>query len=224
MTLRGRACFVIPHVDQVEGYRLHHKPWLMSMVQGWAASLFLRAYQLGGDERYVDAARRCCGPFFVDVEDGGVRGRLPHGLPFYEKYPFVGETRHVFNGFMSSLFGLHDLARGADDAAARGLFEDGIATLSDDRTLRAFDNGYSTLYDLGGGRRATPSGVFYTWVHARQLAGLSRITRSPTLWRWAERWRDYVFQRRYTLRSSADCAYYRARHLPQYLRRSLEVR
>ncbi len=223
VTLDGHDCFVVPHHDQVEGYRPHHKPWLASMVQGWSASLFLRAYQLAGDERYVDAARRSTGPFFVAVERGGLLGQLPHGLPFYEKYPFPGDTRHVFNGFMSSLFGLHDLARATDDRAARSLFDTGIETVSDDRTLGAFDNGYSTLYDLGGGRRATPAGVFYTWVHARQIAGLSRITGSAKLMDWAHRWRDYVFKKRYTLRSSADCALFRSRRFPHYVRRSLRM-
>lgn len=222
--LDGRDCFVLPHVDQVDEYRPHHKPWIMSMAQGWAAGLFMRAYQLDGDRRFLDAARLTTGPFFVDVERGGILGRLAHGAAFYEKYPFPGQVRHVLNGFMSSLFNLYDLARTADDDAAHELFAAGIATLSDPRTMHAFDNGYSTLYDLGGSRRATPSGVFYTWVHARQLAGLSRITGEPGLMRWAERWRDYVFKRRYTLRSGADCAYFRARRVPMYVRRSLEGR
>jgi hypothetical protein len=82
----------------------------------------------------------------------------------------------------------------------------------------------STLYDLGGDRRATPSGVFYTWVHSRQLAGLSRITGDTALMPWATRWRDYVNRRRYTLRSSADCLYFRARRLPAYVERYLVER
>jgi hypothetical protein len=223
LTLDGIACFVMPHFDQVEDYRPHHKPHLNAMVQGWIAALFLRAHQLAADERYVDAARRAAGPFLVPVERGGVLGQLAHGRPFYEKYPFPGETRHVLNGFMSSLFGLHDLARAADDDRARALFERGIATLHDEHTLRAFDNGYSTLYDLGGGRRTTPAGVFYTWVHARQLAGLARITGSPTLWRWAKRWRDYLHKKRYRLRSRADTVRFRAARIPRYLQRTLHI-
>lgn len=218
---RGRECFWLPHFDQIEGYRPHHKPWAASMVQGWAAALFMRAYQLDGDERFAAAARRTTGLFFVPVEEGGILDHLPNGLPCYEKYPFRGEVRHVLNGFMSSLFGLHDLARSSGDPVARELFETGVATMSDERTLRAYDNGYSTLYDLGGSRRATPSGVFYTWVHARQLAGLARITGSSHLHHWSERWRDYVFRRRFTLRSSADCLYFRAKRLPVYVERYL---
>ncbi len=220
-TLDGVDCFVMPHFDQVEDYRPHSKPHLNAMVQGWVAALFMRAHQLAGDERYVDAARRAAGPFLVPVERGGVLGHLPHGLPFYEKYPFPGETRHVLNGFMSSLFSLHDLARAAGDERARGLFETGMALLADERTLRAFDNGYSTLYDLGGGRRTTPAGVFYTWVHARQLAGLSRITGSAALWQVAERWRDYVFKKRYRARSRVDTLRFRAVRIPRYVQRTL---
>lgn len=220
-TLRGRDCLWIPHFDQLEGYHPHHKPWAASMVQGWAAAIFMRAAQLSGDERFVLAARRTTGLFYVPVDEGGVLDVLPHRLPFYEKYPMPGQVRHVFNGYMSSLFGLWDLARSDGDAAARELFEQGMATLSDERTLRAYDNGYSTLYDLGGDRRATPAGVFYTWVHARQLAGLSHITGDRRLLPWAERWRDYLTRRRFRLRSSADCLYFRAKRLPVYVERYL---
>lgn len=217
VTLDGRRAFLVPHVDQVEGYATHHKPWIMGMVQGWIAGLFVRAHQEDGDEGYLDAARLAVAPFHVDVERGGVLARLPSGHVFYEKYAFPGQTRHVLNGFLSTLFNLHDLARATGDAAARERFEAGLATLSDDRTLEAFDNGYSTLYDLGSGRRATPAGVFYTWVHTRQLAGLARITGDARLLGWARRWRDYGVRGRYTLRSGADCALYRARRLPAYL-------
>jgi hypothetical protein len=220
-TLGGRACLLLPHFDQIEGYRPHPKPWASSMVQGWAASLFVRAYQLDGDERYLEAARQTCGPFFVPVAQGGLLDHLPHGVPFYEKYPFDGQVRHVLNGFMSSLFGLYDLARATDDPAARQLFENGLATLRDERTLMAFDNGYTTLYDLGSGRRATPAGVFYTWVHARQLAGLARITGSSHLLAWAERWRAYRTQTAFRLRSRADCLWFRALRIPIYLQRTL---
>ena len=130
----------------------------------------------------------------------------------------------MLNGFLSSLFGLHDLARATGDERARSLFEQGIATLSDERTVRLYDNGYSTLYDLGGGRRTTPAGRFYTWVHARQLAGLSRITGSQELWRWAERWRDYVFKKRYRVQSRADTVRFRAARIPRYVKRTLGPR
>jgi hypothetical protein len=223
ITLDGVDCFVMPHFDQVEDYREHHKPHLNAMAQGWVATLMLRAHQLAPDARYVDAAVRATGPFLVGVERGGVLGTLPHGAAFYEKYPFPGETRHVLNGFLSSLFSLHDIARATGDARARALFDAGIATLHDERTMHAFDNGYATLYDLGGGRRTTPAGVFYTWVHTRQLAGLARITGSPQLERWATRWRAYVFKKRYRVRSTADTLRFRALRIPRYVQRTLGV-
>lgn len=217
----GRDCFWLPHFDQVEEYRTHHKPWAASMVQGWAAAVFMRAHQLGGGDRFVDAALRTTGLFFVPVDQGGVRDHLPHGAVCYEKYAFPGQVRHVLNGFLSSLFGLHDLARSTGDATARELLEAGLATVSDERTLRAYDLGYSTRYDLASPDHATPSGVFYTWVHARQLAGLARIAQSTHLRAWAERWSDYSLRRRNTLRSSADCLLFRTRRLPAYAARYL---
>ncbi len=217
----GRDCFWLPHFDQVEEYRAHHKPWAASMVQGWAAAVFMRAQQLGGGDRFADAALRTTGLFFIPVDQGGVRDHLPHGQVCYEKYAFPGQVRHVLNGFLSSLFGLHDLARSTGDAAARELFEAGLATVSDERTLRAYDLGYSTRYDLTSPDHATPSGVFYTWVHARQLAGLARTARSSKLQAWAERWSDYSSRRRHILRSSADCLLFRTRRLPAYAARYL---
>lgn len=216
-----RRCFEVLHYDQVEGYQTHEKPWRNAMAQGWAASLFCRAYQLTGDERFADAARASTGPFFVPVQEGGVLSELQHGAPWYEKYAFRGQVRHVLNGFLSSLLGLADLARALDDAAAKERFERGIEALLDERTLRAFDIGYATLYDLGAGRRTTPAGVFYTWVHARQLAGLARLTNEQRLWSTAERWRDYLRKKRYRVRSSTDCMLFRVQRLPTYIERAL---
>jgi hypothetical protein len=216
-----RQCFEVLHHDQVEGYRTHAKPWRNAMVQGWAASILCRAYQLSGDDRFAVAARDTTGPLYFPVDRGGVLGALPHGAPWYEKYAFVGQCRHVLNGFLSTLLGLADLARALGDAAAKERFARGLESLLDERTIHAFDNGYATLYDLGGGRRTTPAGVFYTWVHARQLAGLARITNEQRLWSTAERWRDYLRKKRYRARASADCMIFRVQRIPTYVERAL---
>jgi hypothetical protein len=101
--LGGRACFVIPHAYQVDGYAKHATPWINAMVQGWAGAVFARAYQLTGEDRFAQAARRTAGPCFVPVAHGGVRDIERNGYAFYEKYPFSGQTRHVLHGFLASL-------------------------------------------------------------------------------------------------------------------------
>ncbi|HWO20788.1 MAG TPA: D-glucuronyl C5-epimerase family protein [Kofleriaceae bacterium] len=218
VTLEGRRCFVVPHFDQVEEYARHKAPWVNAMVQGWTGAVLVRAHQLTGDARYRDAAVDAVGPCFVPVERGGVRDLDRNGRLFYEKYALPGQTRHVLNGFLSSLLGLWDVARATDDANAHRAFAEGAASL-DDTVLGTYDNGHTSLYDQDPDRRAKPSCVFYTWVHARQLASLARITREPRLVRWAARWREYTRGPAYRAHTTLECLGYRARSLPRYLDR-----
>jgi hypothetical protein len=59
--------------------------------------------------------------------------------------------------------------------------------------------------------------VFYTWVHARQLAALARITGQARLQTWAARWRSYTFRLDLRARTTLDTLGYRARSMPRYL-------
>jgi hypothetical protein len=219
VTLDGQRCFVIDHFDQVEGYAPHATPWINAMVQGWAGSVFMRVHQMTGDPRYRDAAVQAVGPFFVPVERGGIRDTERNGRLFYEKYAFPGQTRHVLNGFMSSLFSLWDIARSTGNQDAHRAFAEGIATL-DDTVLATYDNGHTSLYDQQPDRRATPACVFYTWIHARQLAALARITRRQRLAGWAARWRDYAHGAGPRAATTLEVLGYRARSLPRYLARA----
>ena len=214
--LGGRTCFVIPHFDQVEGYARHATPWINAMVQGWVGAVLARAHQVTGEDGFAEAARRAVGPCFVPLANGGVRDLEQNGRVFYEKYALPGQTRHVLNGFMSSLLGIWDVARATGDRDARVAFEEGVASL-DDQVLGTYDNGHTSLYEQRGDLRATPSCVFYTWVHARQLASLARITDQPRLLSWAERWRGYSHGTEHRARTALECLGYRARNLPRYL-------
>ncbi len=214
----GRDCFVVPNLDHVDGYGSHPTPWLNAMVQAWLGALCVRAHQLLGDERYRETAILALGPFHVPVDRGGVRDVLGDGHVFYEKYAFPGRTRHVLNGFLSALMGVWDVARATGDPGAHRLFADGARSLCDS-VLAAYDIGYTSLYDQSADRRATPACAFYTWVHARELMVMSRITGRRSLAEWAERWRRYSVDRRARLRTSFDCWRYRAHQVPAYLRR-----
>jgi hypothetical protein len=178
----------------------------------------MRAHQLTGDERFVNAAVRAVGTCLVPVARGGVRDLESNGRVFFEKYALPGQTHHVLNGFMSALLGIWDVARASGDRDAQAAFEDGVASL-DDVVLATYDTGYTTLYDQRPDRRATPSSVLYTWVHARQLAALARITRQPRLRSWADRWRSYSHRTDHRMRTTLDTVGYRVRSLPRYFRR-----
>lgn len=216
--VRDERGFVIAHDHLIEGYDPHARGWVNAMVQGWVASLCARAYQVGGDERHLDLARTALGVFRLPVERGGVRSRERHGGTFFEKYALVGQSRHVLNGMLSSLMSLWDVARALGDEEAHTLFAEGLATLTGP-ALDSYDLGYSTLYDQSQERRATPASVFYTWVHARQLAAVARISGRSHLASRAKRWRDYASSWTCQLRTSVDCLGYRIRHVPEYLDR-----
>lgn len=218
VTLEGRRCFVVPHFDQVEGYAQHATPWVNAMVQGWTGAVLVRAHQLTGEQQYRDAAVDAVGPCFVPVERGGVQDTEHNGRLFYEKYALPGQTRHVLNGFLASLLGLWDVARATGDADAHRAFDEGVASL-DDTVLGFYDNGHTSLYDQDPDRRAKPSCVYYTWVHARQLASLARITGQQRLAGWAARWRGYTHGPGHRAYTTLECLGFRARSLPRYLDR-----
>jgi D-glucuronyl C5-epimerase-like protein len=223
--LGGRDCFVIPHYDRIEGYGKHATPWLSASAQGWVGAVLARAYQLTGEDQFAEAARRAVQPCFVPVDQGGVRATERHGRVFYEKFAIPGQTLHVLNGFLASLLGIWDVARATEDREAQQAFDDGVASL-DDTVLASYDNGHTSLYDQRPDARTTPSCVFYTWVHVRQLASLARITRQPRLFTWAERWRAYTQGAEHRAVTALECLGYRARNLPRYfgLDRSSESR
>lgn len=210
----GRRCFLVPELAHAEGYASHATPWLSASAQGWAGAVLARAYQLGHDEAFADAARAAMQPFLIDVAHGGVRDRERHGQVFYEQFALPGQTRHVLTGFLAGLLGIWDVVRATHDADARCAFDDGVAAL-DDRVLASFDTGHVSLYDQCS--RVSPSCMFYTWVHARQLAALARITRQQRLFAWAERWRAYTQGAEHRALTAFECLGFRARSLPRYL-------
>lgn len=212
----GQRCFVIPHFDQVDDYAPHATPWINAMVQGWAGAVFLRAHQVTGDDQFVSAALEAVRACFVRVERGGIRDTEKNRRVFYEKYALPGQTRHVLNGFMASLLGFWDVARATGDPIAREAFDEGVASL-DDTVLATYDNGHTSLYDQRDDRRVSPSCMFYTWVHSRQLAALARITGEARLLAWARRWRTYTHDTEHRVRATLACWAFRARSVPRYL-------
>lgn len=209
--------FVIPHDHAIEGYEPHQRTWVNATVQGLVASLCARAYQIAGDEQYLALARSALGVFRLPVERGGVRSRERHGGTFFEMYALAGRSRHVLSGMLSSLMSLWDVARALGDADAHALFADGLATLTG-AMLDSYDLGYSTLYDQSDERRATPASVLCTWVHARQLAAVARISGRIHLAARAAVWRDYTSSWTCQLRTRLDCLRYRIRHVAVYPR------
>ncbi len=85
------------------------RPFRSAMVQGLAVSALVRAFVCFDQDRFAAAAVRALQPFHKLTSSDGVATTHPEGS-FYEEYP-CQPARHVLNGFLYALWGLHDLVR-----------------------------------------------------------------------------------------------------------------
>jgi hypothetical protein len=162
--------------------------WISAMGQGQAASVLLRAHALTGRAEYLDHAHGALAPLVAEVRDGGVM-RVIDGQVVLEEYP-TERPAAVLNGWMFSLFGVHELGRVAGNERARELFERSAAGLV--ALLPRYDTGWwslYSLYDLGRPDLAKP---FYQRLHPVLLDALSQLHPAPALSGYARRWESQL--------------------------------
>jgi hypothetical protein len=215
-TTTVEGCRAIPRFDRIKCYGDHRVPWISCHSQGWALSVFCRAYQVTRKEQFLDAAHSILRSFNIDVPAGGIRDREKTGRLFFEEYPFPGKVRHVLNGFIAALLGIHEFGRATGERLARDLFDEGIATLCDE-VLETFDAGHTTRYDQMT-ERPEPASYLYTKVHARQLAILHRLTGKPHFLGRAQLWQRYTINPTDRFLLGIDCFAYRLANAPRYAR------
>jgi hypothetical protein len=158
-----------------------------AMSQGLGISVLVRAHRLTGGEEYLRAALAALPVFDEAVTDGGVACH-DGDLVFYEEYPSE-PCSHVLNGFIYALWGLYDLARLDDNAAAWRLWETGVRTLV--TALPRYDTGYWSLYHLSGGR-TNPAAVHYHRLHVAQLDIMHQLTGDETFRIYRDKWQRYL--------------------------------
>jgi heparosan-N-sulfate-glucuronate 5-epimerase len=162
-------------------------PWLSSITQGQAASLFVRLHLEAGEERYAEAARRSLRPYAVPSSAGGVQTLLG-GRPFPEEYP-TSPPSFVLNGGLFALFGVYDVAMGLGDSASADEFELMSSTFASN--LHRWDLGYWSRYDLYPHRLVNVASSSYHHLHASQLESLARLSSNPAFPIFCERFRAY---------------------------------
>ncbi|UCC45424.1 MAG: hypothetical protein JSU65_05760 [Candidatus Zixiibacteriota bacterium] len=171
-------------------------PHVSAMTQGLAISFLLRAGRILGEPKHTTVSVKALGPFARSIQDDGVTSRNPEG-PFYEEYPGV-PTRHVLNGFIFAMLGLHDLVRFEDVRQAAELFAEGLTTLKS--WLPRFDLGYWSLYHIPESPR-NPATIPYHRLHVSQLKILHAITGDEIFAEYHERWNGYLESRFNALRT-----------------------
>lgn len=143
---------------------LHYRSPYSAMTQGEAVSLLVRAFDSTRDADFMIAARRAIDLMLLPASAGGVAREVPEGLVLEEAAQQSEST--VLNGWIFSVFGLHDylLVRRDEDVSA-----------ALDRTISAlcawlprFEGPFWSLYDT----RGTLASPFYHHLHIAQLAAL----------------------------------------------------
>ena len=150
-------------------------PWVSGMAQATAAQALARSGRAFEDATLLVAARRALGAFET-APPAGVR--LAGGRHFL-MYSFDPGLL-IYNGFLQSVIGLHDVARLTGSTRARRLYT--VAERAARDGLRRHDTGAWTLYSRGG-REAT---LDYHRLVAGFAGGLCDRT-ERTAWCRAER-------------------------------------
>ncbi|HEV2874880.1 MAG TPA: D-glucuronyl C5-epimerase family protein [Thermoleophilaceae bacterium] len=96
-------------------------PWISGMAQATGLQAYARAAALLSEPAYVETARAGLGAFEARPPRG-VRTAGPGGGVHYLQYSFAPRL-YVFNAFLQSLIGLHDLGKLAGEQRATGLYQ-----------------------------------------------------------------------------------------------------
>lgn len=161
-------------------------PWLSGMAQSRCISVFLRAWELTSDERFLDYALRAFVPFSYSVPDGGVAARFPDGTLGFEEWGTSTPSLSL-NGFMACIVGIDELSQITHDETAGRLLDYSLEGLNNN--LELYDTGYWTRYDLWKPMRLASRN--YHQVHLDWLEIFSQRWHTPLYDTVAARWKRY---------------------------------
>jgi len=155
-----------------------------AMTQGEAISVLVRAYSTTADAAFERASKSAMNLMMRPIEEGGVCSYEVQDV-FLEECP--GSPRDtVLNGWIFSLFGVHDYLLLFPDHEARALYANTCASLA--RHLHTYDAGFWSYYSIRTKRLASP---FYHNLHINQLRALAQIMHASAIDSTLSNWRRY---------------------------------
>ena len=120
------------------------KGWTSAMYQGQAISLYLRAFQLFDEPKYLHISEKAFNYFKFDFLEGGAKRVDRNGYIWLEEYP-TNPPSFVLNGFVYAVLGVLDLFRVTGNTDAKKLYDSCIETLI--KNIYKYDIWYWTRYD-----------------------------------------------------------------------------
>ena len=174
------------------------EPWKSAFSQSRGLSILLRAWQLTGEEKYLEVCKKALIPFVYDISEGGVSVDRAEGETFYEEYVAEMPTR-VLDGHNFSLLGLYDFVRAIPETVdadshnlAKRLFNEGIEGL--EKQLSKFDMGFWMLFNrcpLPHYPKKDPCTIGYLRLITAQLKILDSIVDSDILKKYIRKMKKY---------------------------------
>jgi len=159
------------------------KGWISGMYQGQAISLYLRAYQIFGDEKYLNTSKNIFKYFHLDFSEGGVTRLDENGDLWIEEYPTTPPS-FVLNGFIYAAFGILDLYRVTKSKEAKAMFDACVKTL--EGNLHKYDLWYWSVYDQG--KEQLVSYYYLKNVHIPLMDILFKLTKKKIFEKYNQKW------------------------------------
>jgi heparosan-N-sulfate-glucuronate 5-epimerase len=172
-------------------------PYYSAYTQAVGIVVLAHAYDLTGNQAYIDKAHKAFQALLVDYNSGGATTSEDHGnsLFFHELAKPGFEKTYILNGQTGSLVNIWQYYQLTHDPQAKAVFDEGINYLK--HHLRKYDTGSWSLYDqtTSHHRRTNLASVAYHKIHIDHLNKLYSITGEPILKKYADRFTKYLDDR-----------------------------
>ena len=169
-------------------------PYYSGLAQAQGLKVLLLAYNLTGDEKYLNEANNTLHSFLIDYDKGGVVSNEHDdgGIGDGDSSTFIHllakpglKKVYALNGHTQSLLLLWDYYERTQDPIAKTIFDNGIKWLRDN--LWKYDTGGWSYYDLMENLASTD----YHKAQIIQLRNLYEITGESVLKEYSDRFDKY---------------------------------
>lgn len=164
-------------------------PYSSALAQAKGLQVLTLAYELTGNEKYLDVAKKTIRSFLVDYEEGGfvTHESVGNNSLFLHILAKPGFPKtYVLNGHTNSLLSIWSYYEKTQDPIAKTIFDKGINYLKGN--LVKYDTGNWSYYDLMENWAMTD----YHKGQIQQFKVLYQITREPILRDYADRFEKYL--------------------------------
>lgn len=173
-----------PYLFDLHEYDLT-APWYSGMAQGHAVSIFIRAYRLSHEEKYMTEALQSLNFMLKDLTEGGCRTKTPEGLSWICEYP-TEKVPYVLNGFVFAVIGLGEYASFSDDHQFQNLFEEYIQVLKE--VIPHYEKENWLIYDRLHDKKVDDN---YMGFQILQLYQLYEMTNDNYFFDKAKKWESH---------------------------------